>query len=212
MTVAPVVKFQRRPAERRRDITAAALEVFATRGYAAANVAEIADLAGVSKGTIFLYFASKDEVLVAAIRDSVGPSLELVRKLSAVGALTLSELIEAVCSALPHLLTDSPLGRVTKVVIAEGRAFPQLARAWFEEVVDPIQAALTEAIAAAQAREGSGPFAPRSLAFQLVSPFLMAWLLNELFGPVGAKPIELADLAEQHCETMLRGILASTTS
>jgi AcrR family transcriptional regulator len=53
--------------ERRQQIVAAALAVFAERGYSSANVSDVAARAGVSQGTIYWYFESKEELFRAAI-------------------------------------------------------------------------------------------------------------------------------------------------
>ena len=64
-------KFQRRADDRPREICAAALQVFTDKGFAAAKLDEIAKRAGVSKGTLYLYFKDKEELFRAVIRDTV---------------------------------------------------------------------------------------------------------------------------------------------
>ena len=64
-------RWRRLPEERPKQILDAALAVFAERGLAAARLEDIAKLAGVSKGTIYLYFANKEELFRGVVRSTV---------------------------------------------------------------------------------------------------------------------------------------------
>jgi AcrR family transcriptional regulator len=64
-------RWRRLPEERPKQILDAALAVFAERGLAAARLDDIARLAGVSKGTIYLYFANKEELFRGVVRSTV---------------------------------------------------------------------------------------------------------------------------------------------
>ena len=77
----PTPKFQRRKDDRPAEITAAALAAFAENGYAATRVDDVAKRAGVSKGLLYLYFKTKEELFKAVIRSFVAPK---VRELSAI--------------------------------------------------------------------------------------------------------------------------------
>ena len=63
----------RRVARRRREIVSAAAEVFAEKGYAATTTREIADAADMAEGTLYTYFVSKREILLAVAREAEGP-------------------------------------------------------------------------------------------------------------------------------------------
>ena len=62
---------QRRKEERPQEITEAAFQAFAEKGYAATRVEEVAKRAGVSKGLLYLYFKTKEELFKAVIRGVV---------------------------------------------------------------------------------------------------------------------------------------------
>ncbi|HEV8407280.1 MAG TPA: helix-turn-helix domain-containing protein, partial [Sphingomicrobium sp.] len=80
-------RWQRRAEDRPREICAAALEVFAEKGFAAAKLDEIARRAGVSKGTLYLYFADKEQLFRAVVRDSIAPNVEAI--ISGLGSVDL---------------------------------------------------------------------------------------------------------------------------
>ena len=90
-------KWQRRAEDRPREICAAALEIFAEKGFAAAKLDEIAKRAGVSKGTLYLYFKDKEQLFRAVIRDTVVPNVENMRAdlCGKVDLLGQGELVEA---------------------------------------------------------------------------------------------------------------------
>ena len=68
-------RWRRLPGERPAQLIDAALEVFSEHGFAAAKLDEIAHRAGVSKGTIYLYFASKEDLFKAVVKDTIGAQL-----------------------------------------------------------------------------------------------------------------------------------------
>ena len=69
-------KFRRRKADRPAEIVAAALEVFAEKGFAAAKLDEIATRAGVSKGSLYLYFETKEDLFRAVVRQALAPNIQ----------------------------------------------------------------------------------------------------------------------------------------
>src|SRR6266550_2802235 len=101
-------RWQRRAEDRPREICAAALEVFAEKGFAAARLDEIARRAGVSKGTLYLYFKDKEDLFRAVVRMFLAGFAEREARL--------------------------PIGAVAKMVVGESRNFPELARVWHDEV------------------------------------------------------------------------------
>lgn len=201
-------KFKRRKANRPDEIIAAALEVFSEKGFAAARLEDIAARAGVSKGAIYLYFATKQDIFGAVVAQGVAPNIEIIRQKVASHPGDFSELARGFVDQLANVVAVSPVGGVVKMVIGESRNFPELARAWHDTLVGPALGALTEAIAAAQARGELRPGDPRHYAVSLISPLLLGVIWRETFTPIGAAPLDISALAHQHVELWLRGVLA----
>jgi AcrR family transcriptional regulator len=199
-------KFRRRKADRPGEIVQAALAVFAEKGFAAARLDEIAARAGVSKGAVYLYFATKEDVFRAVVEQAVAPNMQMIRAMIAAHPGPFSDLARAVPERIAGLLDTLPVGGVLKMVIGEARNFPEIARVWHDELVAHALGGLTEAIAAAQARGEVRPGDPRIYALQLISPMLLSVIWRETFVPVGAAPFDLAAVAAQHVETMLHGL------
>ena len=199
-------KFRRRPEARPAEILAAALEVFAERGFLGARLEEVAKRAGVSKGALYLYFETKADLFRAVVTDAVSPNIERVKAVASAD-LPLEQVARM---ALPMLarqvVGDRRITGVVKLVIAESRNHPELASIWRDAVVEPGVQLMSGLIAAAQARGEVRPGDPRLFAFGLMGPMVLSMVWRETFEPVGAEPVDAVKLAEQHVETVLRGM------
>jgi AcrR family transcriptional regulator len=122
-----------RSAERRQAIIDAALAEFASKGFAAARLDDIAAQAGVGKGTIYLYFADKEALFQELIRTSIVPVV------GQLGPPTPGMSARAMLERFAELfLRDVYLTRradIVRLVIAEGARFPTLAEFYYREVV-----------------------------------------------------------------------------
>lgn len=200
-------KFRRRKADRPGEIVQAALAVFAEKGFAAAKLEEIATRAGVSKGALYLYFETKEDLFRAVVEQAIAPNIQAIRTLISGHPGPISALVRLVPERIAAVLETLPVGGVVKMVIGEAGNFPQLARVWHDRLVAPALGALTDAVTAAQARGEVKPGDPRAYALQLISPLLMAVIWRETFTPVGAQDFDVRAVAHQHVETMLSGML-----
>lgn len=200
-------RWRRRKEARPAEIVAAALEVFAERGFAAAKLDEIARRAGVSKGALYLYYETKEDIFHAVVTQTVTPRLAAVRAMAGGHEGRFAELLPTVIGMLAQVLPASPAGAIVKMIVGESRNFPELARFWREEAVDPMVATMSGLIAKAQARGEVRAGDPRHFAFQVAGPILMGVLWGEVLVPVGAAPLDFPALARQHAETLLRGML-----
>ena len=200
-------KWQRRAEDRPREICAAALEVFAEKGFAAAKLDEIAKRAGVSKGTLYLYFEDKEQLFRAVVRDTVVPNVEALSAALIQTGLPFAELIRGFLAQFAQMTNRVPVGAVVKMVISESRNFPELAKVWHDEVVFKGLGTITALIEMAQAkgevREGDA----RLHAFTVMGPMLMGVIYRETLQPAGGAPLDLGALARQHAETVLSGLL-----
>lgn len=208
MLAAGAPKFRRRKAARPGEIVGAAMAVFAEKGFAAARLEEIAARAGVSKGALYLYFETKEDLFRAVVEQAIAPNIQAVRAIIAAHPGPISDLLRLVPARIAVILETLPVGGVVKMVIGEAGNFPELARVWHDRLVAHALGALSDAVAAAQARGEVKPGDPRTYALQLIAPLLVGVIWRETFVPVGAAPFDLSALARQHVETMLTGMLS----
>jgi AcrR family transcriptional regulator len=200
-------KWQRRANERPREICAAALEVFAEKGFAAARLEEIARRAGVSKGTLYLYFKDKEDLFRAVVRDTVAPNIDIVRSMFEGADLPFAAIVRMLLPRFAAITNEVRVGAVAKMVIGESRNFPELARVWHDEVVSKALGLIAGLIERAQGKGEVRPGDPRLHAFSLMGPMLMGILWRETLQPAGGEPLDLSALATQHAETVLGGLL-----
>src|SRR3989475_2505707 len=128
-------RWQRRKAARPAEIVTAALEVFVQRGFAAARLEEVARRAGVTKGTLYLYFKSKEALFKAVVRETIVPVIAQGEALAQSFTGTARELVERLVREYWRLVGETELAGIPKLMMAEAATFPQLTRFYYEEVV-----------------------------------------------------------------------------
>ena len=200
-------KWRRRKEARPGDIAAAALAVFAEKGFAGARIEEIARRAGVSKGTVYLYFETKEDVFRAVVHDAIIPNIDEIGAMALAMDLPFADILRALLPRFAELVTTRPIGAVVKMVVGESRNFPELARVWHDEVIAKGIALISSLILRGQARGEVRPGDPRTHAFSIMGPMLVGVLWRETFTPLGAATIDLPAIARQHVDTILEGLL-----
>jgi AcrR family transcriptional regulator len=202
-------RWRRRKHDRPAEIIAAALAVFAEKGFAAAKLDDIATRAGLSKGALYLYFADKQDLFRAVVAEAVAPNFEAVRAAAESHRGPFADLIRALLPMVAGFARQAPIGGVLKMVIGESRNFPELARVWHDALVANALALVSGRIAAAQARGEVKPGDPRAYALGLISPLVLGIIWRETFAPIGAPDFDLDALVRQHVETVLSGMLTA---
>ena len=128
---------ERRKDARPRELLEAALELFVQKGYAATRAEEVAKMAGVSKGTLFLYFASKEELFKAVVRvNIIGRFAEWNDEFERFQGSTADMLRYCMRSWWERIGSTKASG-ITKLMMSEARNFPELAAFFEHEVVQP---------------------------------------------------------------------------
>jgi AcrR family transcriptional regulator len=191
------------------EILEAALSVFAEKGYAAAKLAEIARRAGVSKAALYLYFETKEDLFRAVARSLAAPNLTALADALEASQSPFAQLAPALLARAAGLLSDGRAISIVRMVLAESRNFPDLARIWREDVVEQVLSLVARLIARAQARGEAVPGDPRLQAFSLMGPLVMGGLFHAVFGEDGTAAPNLAALSAQHAHTALSGLLAT---
>jgi len=197
--------------ERRRDarpgeIVEAALACFNERGFAATKLDDIAKRAGVTKGTVYLYFTSKEDLFKAAVRESLLPRIEQLRGRVAVAPEDPVETIRQVMLKFVEEVLLTPAGIIPKLIISEAHNFPELARFYHEEVISRVRSLLTDVIRRGVAAGRFRPVDPEQVFFSLVSPMLIAALWRQSFEPYDTHPLDVSALVGSHLDLMFRGL------
>src|SRR5271155_5836891 len=114
-------KWRRRKTARPDEIIAAALEEFADRGFAAAKMDDIARRAGVSKGSLYLYFETKEEIFRAVVQVSVAPNLRAIADAAEAFDRPFDQLALMLLARAAQVIGAGRLASVVKMVIGESR-------------------------------------------------------------------------------------------
>lgn len=137
---------QRRKAERPQELLDAALAQFVDKGFTATRMDDVARAAGVSKGTLYLYYSSKDELFKAVVRHSLVEVLveggELVDRWSG----PTSDLLHNLAHTWWARVGNSKASGIFKLVISEVGNMPELAQFYVDEVITPTHQLLGRAI------------------------------------------------------------------
>jgi AcrR family transcriptional regulator len=139
----PKASYQRRKEDRPQEITEAAFEAFAENGYAATRVEEVAKLAGVSKGLMYLYFKTKEELFKAVVKSVVIRRVDQLIANVASTELSSEDFIRGPLLSFMQQLPGSPVAIVIRLLISEGPRHPDLVDYYYDNVVAKALAAIS---------------------------------------------------------------------
>lgn len=200
---------QRRKDARPQELLDAALELFVEKGFAATRSEEVAVRAGVSKGTLYLYYPSKEELLKAVIRQALAAKIAEGRAMAQDLQGSPGDKLLAV---LPHWWGDvyrSPASGVFKLVITEMCNFPELAQFYAREVIEPGSALVAEHLEAGMACGEFRRHDVMSTVYSIVMPLIMLCLHKHSLGACGMVEPMLTDpdpFIRHHVALVLDGL------
>jgi AcrR family transcriptional regulator len=171
-TLAPLPRWQRRPEARPDEILDAALLVFGESGYARAKIDDVARHAGVSKGTVYLYFDSKESLFREMVRARIVACLAELEAVVRTHEGTARALLVDLVRRMYTRMRQEEMTRIARVVQSELGHFPELARFYFDEVIlrarRIVEEVLQRGVASGEFRPGTAGFAARGLTSLLV--------------------------------------------
>lgn len=138
----PPIKRQRRKQARPAELLAAALDLFVEKGYAATKVEEVAQRAGVSKGTLFLYYPSKEDLFKAVVRENISQRFIELSALWRTFQGSSTDMIRLGLHSWWSQIGSTKASGIAKLMIAEENNFPELASFFRQEVIHPIHSLL----------------------------------------------------------------------
>lgn len=201
-------RWQRRPAARPEEILDAALAVFGESGFARAKIDDVAKLAGVSKGTVYLYFESKEALFREMVRAKIVASLAeaetQVRTHEGPARALLTDLVRRMYA---RIRCDQMM-RISRIVQGELGHFPELARFYFDEVIlrarRLIAQVLERGVAAGELRPSPNGFAARGLCSLVVHTAQV----QHFFHPFDPEALTDEQAVEGLIDMYLHGVVA----
>lgn len=203
---------QRRKEARPAELMAAALELFVSRGFAATRLDDVAAHAGVAKGTLYLYFDSKEALFKAVIQQGIVPILEQDAELVDSFAGTSAELLQRLVLNWWQRVSDTPLGKISRIMMSEAGNFPELAGFYNNTVIirgrDLLRQVLTRGMA-------NGEFRVLDVGVTIdviFTPMMMLLIWGDSLGVLGGLTQEPDRYLATHLDLILNGLTPILTT
>ncbi len=199
-------RWTRRKEARPEEITAAALDLFVERGFANTRLEDVASRAGVSKGTLYLYFANKEELFKAVVREALVARLKEFRGVIDEYRGSTFELLRMLVMGWWESIGSKRTSGIPKLILSEARNFPEIARFYVEEVVRPGRETLAAIIRRGVERGEFRKVDPENAGHLLMAPMLMIALWRNSLEACSDEKIDPLALLEAHVEMLSRGL------
>jgi len=203
---------ERRKDARPRELLDAALDLFVEKGFAATRAEEVAKLAGVSKGTLFLYYSSKEELFKAVVRESISVRFAQWRdELEEFQGSTPDLLRYCVHAWWTHIGNTKAAG-ISKLMMSEARNFPELAAFYQHEVIQPGNALIERVLQRGMDRGEFRPIDLRYGVYVVMAPILFLALWKHSWGHCCEASSELVpeDYLAAQLDNILNGLRVAT--
>jgi AcrR family transcriptional regulator len=198
---------RRRKAERPQEIIEAAFAEFSRNGYATTTLDQIAERAGVTKGTIYVYFENKEHLFISMVHEFTKSATETVQGMLENQDASTAELLRAQFSFIyEHIVEDRRRREVVRMLIAEAARFPELADRYYAEILSPCLEMLKQAI---QRGIDRGEIRNASIIDNpqvVIAPIALVDLWLMMFD--NRQPLDLKAYFNAHLDVVLNGLLA----
>ncbi|SEA56024.1 TetR/AcrR family transcriptional regulator [Acidovorax soli] len=209
-----VAKRERRKQARPGELIEAALDLFVEKGFAATRVDEVAARAGVSKGTLFLYFPSKEELFKAVVRENIaGRFAEWTLELDAFEGST-DDLLRYCYQVWWERIGSTKTSGITKLMLSEAHHFPEITQFYQREVMDPGQALIRRILQRGVDRKEFRPLDMDYAVYLVLAPmiFLMLWKHSMGACVPDAQDLDPEKYLAMQADNILHGLCAAAPS
>jgi AcrR family transcriptional regulator len=198
---------RRRKAERPQEILEAAFVEFSRNGYAMTTLDQIAEGAGVTKGTIYVYFENKEHLFISMVREVTKATLDTVHEMLETHEGSTADLLRAQFSFIyQHIVEDRRRREVLRMLIAEAPRFPELADRYHQEILRPCLDMLRQAIQRGMDRGEFRNSAIVDLPQIVIAPIALVDLWMMMFDD--RQPLDMKAYFNAHLDLVLNGLLA----
>jgi AcrR family transcriptional regulator len=204
-------KWRRRKDARPNEIAAAALDAFAEKGFAATRLEDVAKRAGVSKGTLYLYFKDKEDLFKAVIQLALVPNIALAEKRLAASQGTTEELLTHVVGTFIGTVGGTKLGVIPKLIIAEAHNFPEITKFYVDEVISRGLKIVATILQRGIERGEIRSIDPALGAPVVVGPLLLLVLWKNVFEQHTDQTIDPRGYLSTYADILLKGLLQPAT-
>jgi len=206
-------KRERRKEARPGELLDAALDLFVEKGFSATRVEEVAARAGVSKGTLFLYFQSKEDLFKAVVRENIANKFPTWQEEFLTFEGSSSDMLRYAMVSWWERIGNTRASGITKLVMSEAQNFPEIAEFYQEEVIKPgnamIRRILERGVQSGEFRELDLEQAVHIIVAPMI--FLMMWKHSMGACAASAKIVDPEQFIHMQVDVLLHGMTAKKT-
>lgn len=198
---------QRRKEARPAELMAAALDLFVSKGFAATRLDDVAAHAGVAKGTLYLYFDSKEALFKAVIQQGIVPALDRDAELISNFSGNSVALLQWLVLNWWERVSATPLGKISRIIMSEAGNFPELADFYNHAVIIRGRDLLRQALNRGTA---SGEFRPLDMDVTIdaiFAPMMMLLIWGNSLNVLGCLTQEPGRYLSRHLDLILNGLI-----
>ncbi|KEO57538.1 TetR/AcrR family transcriptional regulator [Thioclava indica] len=203
-------KFRRRAEARPDEVLDAALSLFTEKGYARTTVDQVAKRAGFSKGTVYLYFASKEAILEGLVQRTVEPIAEAAFETMTDYRGDPRPVLAQFLRAMAQALADSKTRAVVMIILQEAPAAPNISALFRKAVLGRALPAVTALLAQGVAGGHIRAIDPELTARSVLGPVIGHLLLSEIFRIRPEGGLQMDRLVENHLTLLFAGLEPDT--
>jgi AcrR family transcriptional regulator len=198
---------RRRKAERPHEILEAAFAEFSRNGYAMTTLDHIAERAGVTKGTIYVYFDSKEHLFISVVHELMKETLDALKEMQDRHEGSTADLLRKQFSFIyQHIVEDRRRREVARMLIAEASRFPALADRYHQEIQSPCMDLLKQTIQRGVDRGEIRKSAITECPLVIIAPIALVDTWMMMFDD--RYPLDLKTYFDAHLDLVLKGLLA----
>lgn len=205
-------RWERRKDERPQELLAAALDLFVDKGFAATRLNDVAARAGVSKGTLYLYFTNKEDLFKAVVRENLLPVLDEAEALVDTCSGHSADLLRDIMLGWWQRIGDTKLSGITKLMMAESGNFPELAQFYHQEMIVPGNAMIARILERGMARGEFRQIDAHLTTQAIIAPMIMLMMAKHAFCNCQVRPVAPLDYLNNFINLCLHGMLIHDTA
>ena len=202
----PIYRWRRRKEARPEEILDAALDLFTEKGFSATRMLDVADKAGISKGTLYLYFENKEAIFRAVVQEMITPRLdefeEMVRLYKGPSDVLLKQMIKGWWQSVG----ETRISAIPKLITSEAGNFPEMAEFFINTVVKRVRKLFTDVVSRGMTSGEFNVYEPKAVARLIVAPLVLLTIWMHSL-KIHDENMNNDDFLELHTEFILNSLV-----
>jgi len=199
-------RWRRRKEARPAEILTAALKIFSLKGFAATRLTEVAKAAGVSKGTLYLYFESKEALFKAVVNEFILPQIAKAEEQAEDYQGSIKDLLMTLAENWRCNVLETDVSGISKIIMAEASNFPELAQFYMQNVIQRSRAFMVSLIKLGIERGEFRECNPQHVARTFLAPMVFSAIWKNSLAPFD-EDYDTNDFLDFTIDNFMRGIL-----